>query len=254
MKANQDMTKRHINIVARLSFFICLVLFTLPAQALTFKAVVKGTFFSGEDLTGVFGFGTNSNLTGRKYDMTYVYDLGKDGIFRSSYLDSAEQAYFGTASPIVSASFSVNGVTEQIAGQTYGQVAISSYPNLYFPGSGYSNFIQYTAGDQFWSGSLVTTKIATMSYNGFFDNLPIPGNLETPYSYDMSSLPFAGQFSHAIVDTSTNGYLLKTDGILIANNIKVSAVPVSAVPLPATLPLLAVCISGLAFLGRRRTR
>jgi hypothetical protein len=75
--------------------------------------------------------------------------------------------------------------------------------------------------------------------------------MTTPFSIDPVS-SFAGAFSFTHYDYSTNRYTLNTYGNLDVKSLHVTRV--SAVPVPATLPLLVTGLAAAAAVSRRRKK
>jgi hypothetical protein len=88
-----------------------------PAAAAVKTATYSGTLQSGNDLTGVFG-AANTNLAGASYIATFTYDRnlgGSQSTVPGVSDSSAGGSFYGTASPMISASITINSITRSFS-------------------------------------------------------------------------------------------------------------------------------------------
>jgi hypothetical protein len=211
------------------------------AYAVPMKAVFTGTVSNSSDQTNVFGTG-GSNLNGLAYSMTFFYDPSMVGVGRST-TGSYDQAYGGTLygsgllDPVSSALLTINGHAETVLGSYFGSVY--NYGNYYAARQvlDYSdNGINY---------------IYREFYNEVYDfSNGLPIDLETPFSVNI--LNGGGQFYFYNYDYALGQYTTASVGSLTPESLTVTRV--SAVPLPAALPLFVAGLGGLALMRRRKSR
>ena len=104
------------------------LLTAMPAAAIVKVATYTGTIRDGIDETGVFG-AAGSDLAGLSYVATYTYDralgfLITDGVHY-------DESYGGTfpnlaASPVISATLTINGITKILFGEWEGYIQTGS--------------------------------------------------------------------------------------------------------------------------------
>lgn len=107
-----------------------------PASAVVKIATYAGTIASGYDSTGVFGT-ANADLTGARYVAAYTYDVAlAEGHSTGS---SWEYIQFGTYygyyfspkhTPAISATVTINGVTQSVGGAYRGQILTDTTPTV----------------------------------------------------------------------------------------------------------------------------
>lgn len=88
-----------------------------PAAAAVKTATYSGTLQSGNDLTGVFG-AANTNLAGVSYIATFTYDRNLGGSQSTNpglFDSSAGGIFYGTGSPMISASITINSITKSFS-------------------------------------------------------------------------------------------------------------------------------------------
>jgi hypothetical protein len=106
---------------ALLTSIVVLAGLTVGAQAELVKVTYDGTIAIGQDGGGLFG--TTSNLAGDTVVVVYTFDTTQ-----GTTLASATQNYalggslFGNASPAISASITIGGVTQTIGGGYFGVI------------------------------------------------------------------------------------------------------------------------------------
>jgi hypothetical protein len=207
------------------------------AFALTMKAVYEGTVSGSYDETDLFGKGSGSNvLDGQTFSLTYVFDPDLPGVVNASSFASSS-VYGGTfyraTNPTLSALLNIGGTTFSMRADWFGFTANSN--------DGPTSFSYVNLGDNSVTGtSYETYRIYAYAFDA---TKVVPLDMTTPFSIDPVS-GFAGAFSFTQYNFSTNGYSLNTYGNLDVKSLNVSRV--SAVPVPAALPLL---VTGLAMAG-----
>jgi hypothetical protein len=219
---------------AALSAFVA-----MPAAAATMQAVYTGTVTYGTDLSGVFGT-PGASLDGAEFTATFRYDTTKGLAGGNEYYQSVV-GYWVYPQPIFYAALTINGLTGLVYGITYSWVMnydlqtteVSGtetwhLAEAYFDDFYASNYIHLTIFDE--DRSLAIPLDLTQAFTAVVD----PQNMDQ-YGY--------GNFSF---DDFGNG-----NG-KIRGSLRATKVVVSAVPLPAGLPLLAFAIVGLAVVGCRR--
>jgi hypothetical protein len=199
--------------------------FASPALAVTMKAVYSGIVINGNDPDEIFG--QTDNLEGAPYVATFTYDTD---IERQSS-PVFDQVYGGlpfvTPSPMLSADILINGITFNFDVSEYGQATTYN--------DGTVSYIYHAA-----EGPARIPRIFLYEYR---DDVSIPRDLTATFSVLGDGLFAPGFSQQGYFDFEVG------DGELLINSVKVSQL--SAVPLPAGLPLLA---TGLAVLGAARRR
>lgn len=219
------------------------------AEAAIVTIDVTGTIDYGYDLTGIFG-AVDSSLTGQTANLKLVFDTSK-GLRTTTVTndtlvgDPSIEATFGN--PFVSSSVTVNGLTHAFA------TASRFGADLEQPSTGSESTVQ----------AQEPTVLAGI-YNGVFMSQiwdlfsNVPAGLESSFSYDPAMGPSNAGFEIAQINSAQDGLDVFTYGSLssIRGTYTVTGVepPVSAVPLPASLPLLLAGIAALAGWKRRLRR
>jgi hypothetical protein len=204
------------------------------AQAASVTITITGTVFSGTDVTGVFGFPKNTDLTGKPFTLTFTFDDTK-GIeaFTStaSYIENTSASNPGTALlEIGDGSFGFGTLgfspySSQARVSAAGSVTNSEYSLLAGDGNygGNWNDIQGTISPA--NGTVLTTN---PSWEGAFSN----SNLAVYSPSDNYS------FTFGIIETYPDNPLLNmiANGYLTANSIAVSG-PITPCPVNVGLNL-----------------
>jgi hypothetical protein len=212
------------------------------AFALPMKAVYTGTVSGSNDVTNTFGAG-NTGLDGLTYSLTFFYDPATPGAGRYT-AGPSDIAYGGSAygggllDPVSSALLTINGHTEAVLGSYQGYA--SNYGNYY---------AQRQAIDYSDNGSQYVYRDLSAFVNDFSNGLPI--DLETPFSSSIFSSS-SGAFYLYNYDYALSQYSTYATGSLTPASLTVTRV--SAVPLPAALPLFVAGLGGLALMRRRKSR
>ncbi len=231
---------RPMSLVA--AMFASLWALSVDASALTMKATYSGYVFSSSDLTNMFGSGGGSSMDGLPYTLSFTYDPLAAGVGRntSSVLDNS---FGGTAtgftSPIVAAALTINGHREQVSGSYTGY--IYNFESFFT-----TQFAEDYANDGILESS---RKLQGFAYDF---SLGIPVNLGS--AFDVTPEPRLGTatFSFSSIHSPSQQQTVLTYGNLKVDRLSVRSV--SAVPLPATLPLLASAVGALAVSRRKKKR
>lgn len=222
----------------------------LPAAAATMQAVYTGTVTGSYDQTGVFG-GPGSSLDGAAFTMTFRYDTTQGATDDGGYYQQLYGgAAYGTTSPFFYAALTINGVTQTLDLNYYSLVQLHDASAI----GGTQTETLHQAVDYFDDG--LTQDYANFyAYLGSIDgSLGVPLDLTQPFTADFDPLNGthygSGYFQLHDYDYGTNTYTEYAYGNLAPTRVVVTAV--SAVPLPAGLPLLVFALGGLAVAARRR--
>jgi hypothetical protein len=237
-----SMTKQFKSVV--LCGVACAGLFALSATsfAVPMKAVYTGTVGTSYDQTNLFGQGTGSNvLNGQAFTLTYLYDPDTVGAYQyGSPVES--QVYGGTAygvpSPMQSATLTISGLSQTMGGNYFGRVDQGN------AGSAYS----YHYAVDFSDNGVLQNYDFVQTY-AYGPAAAIPVDLNAPYFLATLFTQY-GYFYFTNYDYALGAYTTNTQGTLNFATLTVS--PVSAVPLPAALPLFAAGLGGLGIIARRR--
>ncbi len=214
------------------------------AQAAVMQAVFSGTINLGVDETGYFG-APNTDLAGTAYSLTYVYDTSIGDRYKSP---GSDQLFDNGATPTVSASLTINGKTFS---QTTDVVAqYLALDNNYFAAFSQDSFTTVDA-----LGGILT-QTTNIFAAGVYDFLSTYANgLETPFSASFpTSTAFDSYFQLFTKDVVADATITRVYGSLNVNNVAVTEVLTSAVPLPASLGLFVMALGGLGALRVRRRR
>jgi hypothetical protein len=180
-------------------------------------ATYSGIVIHGTD--NGHNFGSNSLLDGQSFTASFIYDTAI-GRYTSPELDQvAGGLSHGNQSPIISASIRMNGIEFFFPGRGLGVVSITQ---------GYS--VLHSAQDPIYDSSIYLTK-----YLDEFDN---PLNLLSTFTVLGNDILPPGFIHQGFAAFGKDEAILSIRGLKVAN--------VSAVPLPAGLPLL---LSGIMALG-----
>jgi hypothetical protein len=246
--------------VALASFtWVGLTVFDTTAQALPMKAVwtgtvggiIDGTRGDVNDPTHVFGGDSRDALTGATFTFTEIFDPDTLGSKRNTTptldeVGGGSVYYLNAPSPILSSMLEINGHTETFDGNYRGAVSFQSIPN--------SNDV-YTVSDHYFfygNGDGDTSTIFLIGYA----LAGVPNNLNTPYSlvFDRPGNGGYFEFNH-YVNAATSYYTKFSRGSLNPASVTFSNVNVvSAVPIPAALPLLATGLGAMGVFASRKRR
>jgi hypothetical protein len=239
-----------------------------PAAAVPMKAVYTGTVIDGVDVSNAFGVGANTSLAGQTFSLTFLFDSSTSGTNYQPYNDGytqIEQIYggsgLGNTSPVQSATLTINGVSQLIAGSYYGQVynfSEASSPTTVYAqhyAQDYSNTVTPAGADTAvydFTSSYVNTYGFGSGVGAPFPNLSA--------AFTAALLSAGGYFGiynqtatcNTVVGGCTISLLDYAYGNLNPTGVSVSQV--SAVPIPAALPLLATAVAGFAAVNRRRQK
>lgn len=238
---------RHLATASVLS----LVAMAAPASAKLIPITYTGTVSSGYDQTGLFG-SSGANLSGAAFVATYLFDTAFGTTSSYSYNDwysySTTSIYggsaYGTTSPAVSATVTINGKTVAIS--TAYASSMSAY-NETFYGTQY-NGQNVSVQDSSNDGS-VYKSISLNNYLNSVNGAAISPNFEDVVYGSMDGLNAGGSFSayqyNYSTGTWTNSYANFVTSF-VSNG-------VGAVPEPATW-LMMICGLGAVGVALRRRK
>jgi len=207
---------------------------------------VTGTIDYGYDLTGIFGV-ADASLAGQTATLKLVFDTSKG--LRTTTVDYdtlvGEAAYPFYGNPFVSSSVAVNGLTHSFATasrfaaelvqQSPSESTVSAWDDVYWGG--------------YWYNGVSMSQMWDLLSN-------VPAGLESSFTYDPALGPNYASFGMTQLNAAQDGLDVRTYGTLsnIRGTYTVTGTepPVSTVPLPASLPLIAAALAGLAGLRLRR--
>jgi hypothetical protein len=226
------------------------------AGAAVIEATWTGTVFSGYDETDFWGTGS-TDLAGLSYTMTFTYDtaLGARSTVPgvSDYVFGGG-AYFGSpATPILSASLKINGVTGSSAGSHSGQALTND------AAGGINYFTTYASDSVLLPNGTATD---ALMYGYFSDygqaaGLFTPGSLDAPFAVsglggqDCSAM-FCGAFLFSLLDPFAVQYTYYTQGFLSVDSLTVRDITVAPIPLPASALMLLAAVGGMIGVRKRR--
>jgi len=227
--------------IKTLAIAAAMTLTSFAANAATLKVVYTGTvtssYVDGQDLFGVGSFGSDV-MNGLAFTATYIYDT--DIGYAQGSATSPQLYGYGATSPVLSAVLTINGVSVGSNTPSYGTV----YRQGGHAGDTTDVVTQfqkdeisyYAPGTYFhlYMGGLVSDDDLTLDLDGSFDAASTGSysNFQM-YSYDPASYTYPYSL-RASFDTTN--------------------VTVSAVPIPASLPLLAAALGGFGIITRRRKK
>jgi hypothetical protein len=247
------MMKNSVKLLSAVAAF-CMFAAFAPASAITMQAVYSGTVSSSNETSvsnniGMFNLGIGSDLlTNQAFTLTFTYDPSLFGVVKlsSATSNTASGGAFDTPasrSPIYNAELVINGVTKKIFSNAFGFVgnrnATGDYNSAFH--STLSQYIDanFNVTENYLEGGIGDT------------GLMIPLGLETPYHVVLDTLLSLsnGHFDFNVHDDSLSGFSERSFGTFSATELTVSAVP-----LPAALPLLAAGLIGLGAVSRKRAK
>ena len=213
----------------------------IPASAVTMKATYTGNVYSSYDQTGLFGLGANSDFDSLPFVLQFIYDPSLPGIDARTTDAASDLAIggpdsSGTANPVLSSQITIAGHTEAVSGDYGGR--LYAFNDGSFSETNHANYGN-SLNDQLWAEA--------WSNSAYF-----PPNLETSVPLTLitgfaTGLDPYGTGYFQFIGADHNAY-----GSLNLLTVEISQV--SAVPLPAALPLLAGGLAGLAYIARRRQK
>jgi hypothetical protein len=237
--------------------FLAATMMATGASAATMQAVYTGTTNGGGyDTTGYFGLGSlpvqgmNTPLIGKSFTLTVQYDTSLGNL--TTYPGLGEALTGGSSSnvlsPIVFASFTMNGITAMFSGATNGRVTA-------FDSSLDSSFS--TFGNQ-RTYDPVTQYQSTASFQTTILDLPgvLPTSVTSPFRWQpgsqfMFSYGF-GDIVFSAYDGLTGQTVLDTSIGFNITDASIAFVSPAAVPLPASALLLVTAVAGMAGVRRRK--
>jgi hypothetical protein len=216
-----------------------------PAAAVPMKSVWQGTLSESYDFTNTFGLGTGFNiLDGQSYVLTFLYDPDTLNALRVTTPTSDTAGSFSSANtnPIQSITLSLAGINIAFDLDFFGLVLNSN--------DGATALVDHSFLTFFNDG-------VTYRNEGIFNqvhdlSLMMPISLDTPFSVTSPGLGAFNYFYYQTKEASSSSFANNVYGKLIPTSVSVSQV--SAVPVPAALPLLVSGVCALGVMARRRKR
>jgi hypothetical protein len=211
-----------------------------PVAAAIKTATYSGTLQSGTDLTGVFG-AANTSLSGLNYIATFTYDRnlgGNQSAVPGANDVSSGGSFYGTASPIISASITINSITRIVTGGYDDIVLTSIAPQVI-----------HTAQQRETAALLSTVNFITASFN--------PPTAAPSLDLDVAPIAATGSGSFQIFtrDDLSGATMTYAFGIFDNNAVySVGSTSLAPVPEPGSWMLL---VSGFGLMGislRRRQK
>ena len=222
--------------------------FASPASAELVDVTYWGTVFSGYDQTGVFG-SAGSNLFGDSYVAHYVFDTAvgntnNDPSWTSNYGGASGGSLYGSASPAISASVTINGHSVNIGGDTEAEI-LSGYvggPS----GAGQYHIALHVADD-----GIISAENYSQAYV-FNDGHNIPLSITGPFTYNVGPRDYSEGHVGIYTYDDTTG-IADTSTWAQATFTRLTVGPVESVPEPSTWAMMLAGFAGLGFMAWRRT-
>lgn len=212
-----------------------------PARAAIVSVVYTGTVDYGWDVTGLFGT-ANGDLAGLSFKMEYVFDTTRGERFNNPYNHVYGGTVFGTISPALSMTATINGTAQGIEAIHFASM------------DGLSNLNEsriHHQGEYYYSDGLI---FKYNYFNSFVQRADgqLPASLEGPYYRFIQ----AGDFSKSYVyfntfDYTANAYIIDTFAQMQNETLSITTLS-SAVPEPSTWAMMLIGFLGLALVHRRR--
>jgi hypothetical protein len=226
MPPDSDMAFKEENMkIKRLAILSALALPAAPiaVNADTVSYTFTGTVSSGFDDIGLFGAPGSENLAGASFTAVFDINLARESI-GGDILQVSGGTEFGTASPFVSESLTINGHTTNFVG-------------------GFFDIALVNVGTQFMVDALAANNNSlNFSFSNSSGSLPF-SSLSAPLSYT------------AMASDETSGALVLGDGTGQAEadlNLLPTEVTIAPVPLPAAAWLMLSGLGGLGVMARKR--
>ncbi|HEX9168766.1 MAG TPA: PEP-CTERM sorting domain-containing protein [Roseiarcus sp.] len=223
----------------------------LPASAAIVDVTFTGTiFFMSYDsgITPIFvpgGLAPSSSFDGKPYTANFVFntDLGSSTSSATGFSVQGGSST-GFTDPLVSASVTVNGVTENIPGLYDSELTLCSSS---CPSTAAGSLTLYASDYSNGGPTGSTTNNRTyLVIDGAFPSSIIPG----PFSFTPSS--GVGYISLSTAANDGNGTLVNTyfEALLTTATVTVAA----SAPEPSTWAMMLIAFAGLGFAGYRGRR
>ena len=213
------------------------------ASAVTMQATYRGSVSSGYDLTGFFGSGLV--LDGAPFRLTFTYDLAAPGAIRNSgatfdeVYGGSESSYPGTASPMRSATLTINQQTVSFATSAVGEIMTGS--------GGLSHYAGWSASTAASESKGYVTAFASGEAGAF------PARLDTRLARSLLDADLFTWGNFRIAACVGAGEGCRTT-VAAGGNLATESLAISPVPLPATMALLVSALAALGLAGWRRRR
>jgi hypothetical protein len=219
------------------------------AHATTILITYTGTISDGFDQTGVFG-PAGTSLSGDTYSLVYTFDTA-GAILDLSGLPFSSRVYGGPDTNVPSsnspgkASLTINGKTALFTG---------NFKSSDLNRQGFTDPVHFTCPCQSSTEQLVQNTSTPSMFDDSFvmsdvtvPDLSIPGSIFVPFSVAASDI---SQYDMLF---SIDSHTIAEDPMASGSLIPLS-LTVSAVPIPAALPLFVGGLAGLGVIARVRRR